>query len=76
MPELTDSQRSAEAVRKAWGQTLYVERHRQHRKQAEVAKAAGVDQTTLSGAERGQGSLDTFIAIASALGVTLVEVGE
>lgn len=76
MPELTDSQRPAEAVRQAWAETLYVERHRQRRTQVDVSDAAGIHQTTLADAERGRGSLDTFLAVASALGVTLVELPE
>jgi transcriptional regulator with XRE-family HTH domain len=75
MPELTDSQRPAEVVRRAWAETLLAERRRHPRRtQAEVAKSAGIDQSTLSDIERGKGSLETFLAVAAVLGVTLVQV--
>jgi transcriptional regulator with XRE-family HTH domain len=76
MPELTDSQRPAEVVRKAWAQTLYVERHRQRRTQVDVSEDAGVHQTTVADVERGRGSLEAFFAVANALGVTLVRVDD
>lgn len=76
MPELTDSQRPAEVVRKAWAETLLAERksRRPVLTQATVAKSAGIDQSTLSDIERGKGSLETFLAVAAVLGVTLVQV--
>lgn len=74
MPELTDSQRPAEVVRKAWAQTLFDERKRQGRLQTDVADAAGIHQSTLCDIERGRGSLETFLAVAKALSVKLVEV--
>lgn len=76
MPELTDSQRPAEVVRQAWAQTLLAERKRQGRLQNDVADAAGIHQSTLHDIERGRGSLETFLAVAAALGVTLVKLPE
>lgn len=69
MPELTD-------VRKAWADAIYVERHRRRLKQADVAVLIGLDQSTVSNAERGDASDETYAAIAKALDIQLPEVGE
>lgn len=76
MPEQSTSQQPIEVVRKAWAETIRLERHRQRRLQIDVAEAAGVNQSTVVEAERGKASLETFLSIAAALGVTLVEVEE
>lgn len=72
MPELTDP-------RSVWADAIYVERHRRRLKQEDVAKLAGLDQTTISKAELAAGRVETFQAIAAALDIELPEteaVGE
>lgn len=72
MPELTDP-------RSVWADAIYVERHRRRLKQEDVAKLAGLDQTTISKAELAAGRVETFRTIAAALNIELPEtevVGE
>lgn len=64
MPELTDR-------RRVWADALYVERHRRRMKQEEVARLAGLDQTTVSKAELGTAREETYLAIAAAFGIKL-----
>lgn len=72
MPAIT-----ADDARKAWGRALATARREAGRTQLDVAVAAGLDQRTVSRVERGgPHGLDTFLAIAHALGVTLFEVPE
>ncbi len=67
MPELTDP-------RSVWADAIYVERHRRRLKQADVATLTGLDQTTVSKAELGTASDETFRTIADAYGIKLPEV--
>lgn len=61
---------------KAWGDALYLERHRRRLTQAQVAEMAGVDQSTVSKLESGGGGLvDSFVAVARALEVELPAPG-
>lgn len=60
--------------REVWADAIYVERHRQRLKQVEVARLVGLDQATISYAERGFASEESFRAIAKALGIELPEV--
>lgn len=70
MPELTDH-------RQVWSDAIYVERHRQRLKQVEVARLTGLDQATISNAENGSASAETYRSIAKALGIELTPgVGE
>ena len=72
MPELTDP-------RSVWADAIYVERHRRRLKQDDVAKLAGLDQTTVSKAELATARDETYEAIATALDIELPEaeaVGE
>lgn len=58
----------------ALADAIRLERHRQRKKQAEVARSAGLAQATVSEAENGRASLEAFQAIATALGIDLPEV--
>lgn len=69
MPELTDA-------RKSWADAIYLERHRRRLDQEAVAQLAGLDQTTVSKAERATASPETYAAIAKALAIELPEVAE
>lgn len=51
--------------------TIRLERHRRRWKQEDVAARAGLDQTTVSKAESGRASDETYRAIAEALGLDL-----
>lgn len=62
---------TAEAVRKAWGTQLRAERDRRQLTQEDLATETGLDQGSVSRAESGGGSFETYIRLATALGVTL-----
>jgi len=62
---------TAADVKKGWGDALADARRDARRRQADVAQSAGLDQKTISNAERGVGSLETFLAIAAELNVHL-----
>lgn len=57
--------------RTAWADTIRLERHRRRLKQDDVAHISRLDQGTVSRAESGIGSDQTYRAIARALGVEL-----
>lgn len=65
MPELTD-------LRSVWADAVRVERVRRRLTQGDVAKMANLDQATVSNAEFGRARIQTYEAIAHALGVDLV----
>lgn len=68
----------SDQVRATWAEAIRLERARKRLNQADVARLAEVDQTTVSKAEAGRGSLEMFLAIGKALGLDLVRelVGE
>jgi transcriptional regulator with XRE-family HTH domain len=64
---------TAQDVRIAWGARLVDARKAAGRTQVDLATALQVDQTTISGLERGRtGSLAMYLAYAHELGITLV----
>lgn len=63
---------TADAAKKAWGASIAAARRDARRSQTDVARAAGVDQKTVSNAEHGTGRLESFVAIATELGVELL----
>ena len=65
MPELTD-------LRSVWSDAIRVERVRRRLTQEDVAKMADLDQATVSNAEFGRARIQSYEAIARALGVNLV----
>lgn len=67
MPEVT-----ATEVQASWGETLRLERHRQRLTQAEVALRAGLSQKVVSTVESGRGALQSFLDVATALGIDLL----
>jgi transcriptional regulator with XRE-family HTH domain len=62
---------TAAATRKAWGDTLRGRRETSQLTQERLAEIAGIDQASVSRAEAGTGSLETYLRIAKALDVTL-----
>lgn len=64
-PELTD-------LRSVWADAIRVERVRRRLRQADVAEMANLDQATVSNAEFGRALVQTYEAIARALGLDLV----
>jgi transcriptional regulator with XRE-family HTH domain len=60
---------TAAETRKSWGARLRAERGT--RTQEEVAEAAGLDQASVSRAEAGGGSFETYIRLARHYGITL-----
>jgi len=64
---------TAAEVQGAWAEKLRVGRARLDLNQAAVAEKAKVTAATVSRAESGQGSLDSFLAIADALDVDLLK---
>ncbi|HMG44618.1 MAG TPA: helix-turn-helix transcriptional regulator [Acidimicrobiales bacterium] len=63
---------TAAEVQEKWAEKLRMERARRDLNQATVAEMAKVTAATISRAESGIGSLDTFLAIAAALGINLL----
>jgi DNA-binding XRE family transcriptional regulator len=63
---------TAQDVRTAWGARLGDARRTAGRTQVDLAQTLDVDQTTISGLERGTGSLAMYLTYAAELGVTLV----
>jgi transcriptional regulator with XRE-family HTH domain len=64
---------TAQDVRVAWGARLLEARKAAGRTQVDLAAVLNVDQTTISGLERGRtGSLAMYLAYAHELGITLV----
>lgn len=63
---------TAEDIKRAWGETLAAARRDAGRTQMELSQALGLDQTTVSKAERGVGSLETFVTMAAELGVNIL----
>lgn len=63
---------TADDVREGWGDELRLERARQRLSQAKVAEKAGLRAATVCRAEKGRGSLDTFLAIGASLGLDLL----
>lgn len=61
------------AAEAEWASAIRAERARQDLKQEVLAKKVGVTQGTISKAEDGRGSPETFQAIAQALGIELPE---
>jgi transcriptional regulator with XRE-family HTH domain len=73
---VTDTSPSQQVLA-AWGAALKVEREDQKLTQIELATRSGLDQGSISRAERGKGaSLDTLLAMALALGVRLTDLAE
>lgn len=66
---------TADEVREAWGKALRAERKRRRLWQSEVADMAKLSQGTVSDVESGQGSLDSFLAIAGVLDAELFTDG-
>lgn len=67
MPAIT-----AEDTKRAWGERLAAARRQAGRSQVAIAQAVGLDQKTVSSAERGKGSFETFVALANELHVDLL----
>lgn len=63
---------TAEQTKKAWGTQLAKARRDIDRSQADIAAATRLDQKTISNAERGIGSFETFVAIANELHVNIL----
>ncbi len=64
----------AEAAKQAWGNRLANARLAAGLNQAAVAQLTGLEQQTVSRAERGLGRMETFVDIANVLDITLFEV--
>lgn len=62
-------------IRERWGRQLRLARTERQLFQATVGEAVGIAEATVSRAESGRGSLDTFLRLAAYLGVTL-EAGD
>jgi transcriptional regulator with XRE-family HTH domain len=60
---------TAAETRKSWGARLRAERGT--RTQEEIAAAVGIDQASVSRAETGGGSFETYIWLARYYGITL-----
>lgn len=63
---------TAADVKKAWGKSLADARRDAGRSQVDVAASTGLDQKTVSNAERGIGSFESFIAVANELQVNIL----
>lgn len=63
---------TAATVRKEWGAALRREREQRGLTQAALAAEAGIDQASVSRVEAGAGRLDSYIAVASVLGVKIL----
>lgn len=63
---------TAEGIKEHWGRTLQAKREERGETQVQLAARLDLFPTTISRAERGQGSMETFVAMANALAVDLV----
>lgn len=77
-PEVTDALDETEdaPVDMRRADAIRIERARQRLSQLDVAQKANVSQPTVSKAELGRGSDETYAAIAKALGIELPEAGQ
>lgn len=77
MPNVRHMRTTAEDIKSRWGTALQRKREATGETQVQFAARLGRDPQTVSRLERGQGSLESYVAAAQLLDVELVgEVGE
>lgn len=67
---------TADDIKTRWGRRIAAKRDASGETQVQLADRVGLFPQTISRIERGQGAMDTFVSVANALGLDLVEAGE
>lgn len=75
MPNVRHMEATAEDLKSRWGRALQSKRGATGETQVDFARRLGCDPQTVSRLERGQGSLESYVAAAQLLGVELVGEG-